>query len=218
MVQHGTLSRQVYDQIRQRILRRKFTSGMKVTYRQLAEQLGVSRIPIGEAIRQLEREGLVICTPRGIYINQLTVRDVEEVFDMREVLEGLSCRLFATIATPADLELLKEYADEWERCLDKGRFDLAQEVNVKFHAHIAKRTPYPYLAQVVETLLLRARMIGVTALGSKKGQWQRERWEHYAILDAVSAQDPDKAERAMRQHIRFGREDIIAAMLKEGRK
>ncbi len=218
MAQHGLLSRQIYEQIRARILRREFAPGMKVTYRQLAEQLGVSRVPIGEAIRQLEREGFVVCTPRGIYINHLTVRDVEEVFDMREVLEGLSCRLFVAVATPADLELLKGYADEWERLLDKGRFDLAQEVNVRFHAHIAKRTPYPYLAQVIETLLLRARMIGVKTFGNRKEDWRRERWGHYAILDAIAAKDPERAEAVMRQHIRFGKEDIIAAMLKEGLK
>jgi DNA-binding GntR family transcriptional regulator len=218
VAQHGSASQQIYEQIRMRILKREFAPGMKVTYRQLAEQLKVSRVPIGEAVRQLEREGLVVCAPRGIYINHLTIRDVEEVFDMRERLEGLSCRLFALIATPADLEVLKGYAEEWERLLDKGRFDLAQEVNVRFHAHIAHRTPYPYLAQVIETLLLRARMIGMTALSDKKRDWRRERWSHFAILDAIAAKDPERAEAVMRQHIRFGKEDIIAAMLKEGRK
>jgi DNA-binding GntR family transcriptional regulator len=61
-------------------------------------------------------------------------------------------------------------------------------------------------------------MIGVTALSDKKRDWRRERWSHFAILDAIAAKDPERAEAVMRQHIRFGKEDIIAAMLKEGRK
>jgi DNA-binding GntR family transcriptional regulator len=215
--QPDTLSRQVYEQIRRKILEREFVPGTKFTYRQLAEQFGVSRIPIGEAVRRLEQDGLVVCTARGVYINHLTIRDVEEIFDIREVLEGLSCRLFTGVATPADMELLEAYSNDWDRHLAKGDFDSAQEANVKFHLHIAKRCSYPYLAQLVETLLLRVRTISLTTFGGKKEKWQMERWGHRRILTAIARKDPKEAEEAMREHIRFGKEDIIAAIIREGR-
>lgn len=217
-IQPETLSKQVYEQIRQKILSREFVPGMKFTYRQLAEQLKVSRIPIGEAIRQLEQDGLVVCTGRGVYINPLTIKDVEEIFDIRELLEGLSCRLFTPVATTADLELLKAYSDEWDRHLAGGNFDLAQEANVKFHRHIAQRCPYPYLARLIDTLLLRVRTISLTTFGGKKKDWPKDRWGHQKIIDAIARKNPQEAEEAMREHIRWGKEDVIAAMLREGKR
>lgn len=211
-----TVSQQVYEAIRQKILQQEFAPGTKFTFRQLAETLGVSRIPISEAVRRLEQERLVVCTSRGVYISSLTVKEVEEVFDLREVLEGLSCRLFTPVVTSADLEVLRGYGEAFDRHLAKGRFDLAQDVNIKFHLHIAKRSPYPYLAYLVETLLIRARTLSLAALWDKQEDWQVERWRHEGLLSAIASRDPERAEEAAREHVRLGKEDIITAMLKAG--
>src|SRR2546423_13163446 len=91
---HPSLQEKVYDHLKQAILAGEIEPGERLLETRLAQSLGVSRIPVREAIRKLEREGLIVVFPRrGVYASSLSPRDVDEVYAVRAVLEGLAARL-----------------------------------------------------------------------------------------------------------------------------
>src|SRR5919202_6686418 len=118
--EHPSLQEKVYDHLKQAILAGEIQPGERLLETRLAKSLGVSRIPVREAIRKLEREGLIVAFPRrGVYASSLSPRDVDEVYAVRAVLEGLAARLAAEHRTEEQLgrldTIVAEMAEQAER-------------------------------------------------------------------------------------------------------
>ena len=110
----------VFENLREAILEGKLKPGQRLMEVQLAEQLGVSRTPIREAIRKLELEGLVVMLPRkGAYVANMSFKDLIDVLEIRASLEGLAASLAAERRRDEDIEELEKLAKEFEQCVKK---------------------------------------------------------------------------------------------------
>jgi DNA-binding GntR family transcriptional regulator len=210
--QFATAQQQSYRFLRDRILRGELPGGVRINPASIAQMLGISRMPVREALRQLDAEGLVTMPPnRGAVVTQLTPADVEELFEMRAVLEALSMRFAMPHMTSqafAELAALKD------RML-RAREDIAVWLkrHDEFHQFICEVSRRPRLAR--EIARLRQAVHPYLAMYfNVYGTLEMEGFEHDTLLAAIGSGSPARAERAMRDHVRKASTDLIA-FLKE---
>ncbi len=181
------------------ILRGELKPGERLTEDRLAEQLGVSRNPVREAIRSLEATGLVEVVPRrGAYVCDPDPTDARKLLEVRGVLEGFAAET-VTKAQPTDLvDELTRIIDEGRRASAEGNHIRASQLHRDFHLAIERHTDNPYLMQAVAPIRARTEMVFSMLLDSRGGvSWQ----EHETVRDAIASGDPDKAREAVLEHI-----------------
>ena len=192
----------VYEEVRQAIIELRLQPGEPLREATMAEQLGVSKTPVREALARLEQEGLVETTSfKGAVVSGYSPQDLQEIYELRELLEGAAVRAAAATAsreTVAHLESLVIESRELRTRDDLeglavllGAFDLViydQVVNERIRALIEN---------------LKAHLARIGRLTEEiPGRVKASVEEHAAIVDAIAAHDADGAERAMRAHIR----------------
>jgi len=201
-----TTSERAYRQLRQMVIQGELAPGDRLVQRQLAAKLGVSSIPIIEATRRLERDGLVVSHPNwGAQVQVWTDEDIEGAYLAREALEGIACRLFAQRAGEVEKLQLGQFAREFEAAVLRGDPDAWFEADLALHSHIVRATRASTLIHITEstcliTLTLRnahRRRLSIEAITP-------EAKVHDALVTALLAGDPDGAERAGRAHVRGG--------------
>ena len=174
--------------------------GGRLRENELATRFGVSRTPIREGLKRLEAQGLLMHEPhRGMIIPKLDNDQINELYVVRQVLEGTAARLAAQHASPAEIEILQEMVDE-----DRANIDNLSKVamnNRKFHRRLALASHNRYLIQQMEQLKVSLILLD----GSTMREEDRRRaavQEHADIVEAIAARDFDKAELAANHHIR----------------
>ena len=175
--------------------------GDRLREEDVAEALSVSRTPVREAFNRLLGRKLVERSAgRGLVVRRLSPGDMFEVYAMREVLEGAAARFAAQHRSEPELMMLRSLHDRFA-ALPSDAALKAKEVNLRFHEaiHVAARNRFldAALAELTDTLSL----LGPATFyqGGRSGQVMAE---HAAILDAIAARDPDRAEQTSRIHIR----------------
>jgi DNA-binding GntR family transcriptional regulator len=197
-----TLTSRVYVAIKQEILSGAMPPGTHLTRRALGAQLGVSPIPVIEALHLLERDGLVESEPMyGHRVRLLTVESVRNDHVLREAIECQAARMCAANATESQLKDLARMAQGFDKLLQTGQTGAAYaDEHLAFHLAVALMAGCTVLHDTLEKLWFRHLMlintISATALGVPK-QW------HTKLVKAIASGDPDIAERAMREHVLF---------------
>ena len=131
----------VFNTLREAILKGELQPGERLMELQLASKLGVSRTPIREAIRMLEQEGLAVTMPRkGAEVARMTLKDMEDVLEVREALDELAARIACAKINDEQLENLKSIRDEFKKSLDSGDVKKIAEEDVRFHDAIYEAT------------------------------------------------------------------------------
>lgn len=204
-----TLNSNVYQQLRNRITSGDFPPGMPLREQRLASELGVSRTPLREALRQLAEQGFVKYNPRkGARVLQPTPELVQEVFDVREALEGIAAR---EAALKADSALLCSLREKFE----KLRISIAQgdtsEIGDEIHDALFKACSNQRLIQLSSVIRDQVRWIQGLAV-QIPGRLERAFQEHESILIALESRDPEWAESAVRAHIRITLRDLLASL------
>jgi DNA-binding GntR family transcriptional regulator len=195
---HTNLGDLVADEIRDAILSGALPPGGRLKQEALAEDLNVSRIPVREALRILEGEGLIENTPgRGSRVVKITARDAADVLTVRGALEGLAARLAAARATSDDIGRFTTLIEEGRAATGAGDHAAASELHARFHLELAKVGGNTYLYDELEALPAKTEWI-VSSLLQTRGAFSWD--EHAAIADAVAAGEADLAEDLMRQH------------------
>lgn len=168
---------------------------------QVAEELGVSRTPVREAIRKLELEGLVAMIPRkGAYVAGLSMKDVIEVFEIRAALEGLAASLAAERATDDELENLERQLVRTTSLIDTSDLNGMVEIDTDFHSLLYTVSRNNRLAQIINNLREQIQRFRQTSL-SFPGRMKEALEEHREIVEAVSSRDPELARRLAQEHI-----------------
>jgi DNA-binding GntR family transcriptional regulator len=207
---HRPLREEVYDALRRAIVNGELSPGIRVVETELATQLGISRTPIREAFRKLEAEGFLSKGPgSSLVVSQMSLRDVEETFRIRAVLEGFAARLAAERAAPEDVEEIEEILKRTEGLVGKEAPEQLLEWNTRFHDGLNALSGSAQLQQLLQSIhdkILRYRRITLE-VGPARKQWLEE---HRAILQAVRDRDPDRAERLTMQHVHRKKETIVA--------
>lgn len=205
-----SLTSRAYEALRAAITSRGLPPGQKLSVPALARQLNVSRTPVKEALVRLEQEGLVATIPhRGPFVAFLGADDVREIYEVREVLEGLVAALAATRADGARRAALRRLLAEQARALRANDLDAIMRFDMAFHRELRSLAGNRRLATLLQTLQDQVRMVFATSI-TIPGRRQRAVAEHRKILAAVEARDPRAAERAAREHIRRVRDAVLA--------
>lgn len=197
-----TLTSRVYLALRQEILAGVMKPGARLSRRVLGAKLGVSPIPVIEALHQLERDGLVESEPMyGHRVRLLTVESVRNDHVLREAIECQAARMCAANASDAQFKDLARLAQSLDkRLLSKEAGASYSDEHLAFHLAVARLTGCTILHSTLETLWFRHLMlintINAAALGVPK-QW------HAKLVKALATRDPDPAEKAMREHVSY---------------
>lgn len=171
----------VRDTLRTRIFEGHYAPGTRLVERDLAAEFSVSRLPVREALRMLRQEGLISDRgARGAEVSSLSPKDVEDLFDVRQSLEVLACRLAARRATLEDLDYLKGLLDNAEAFLAKGAVMEAHRSNSEFHDAITVIADNNFLKSALEPL--QGRMHWLFRHVSDLPELIREHRELYAAI------------------------------------
>jgi len=204
---------QVTSALRRAIVSGLLQPGETLSEAVLARRFGVSRTPVREALKQLEREHLVEIVPRvGTYVRKPSAADVLDGLVVKEALEGIAARLAAERPDTPEVGELGRVADEMERAAAAGiALDRIVEANLRFHELILRAAASPTLQFHLELLLNQFRVPHqrlVTLTLSRPVRLRQMLVEHRRVVTAIEAHDPAEAERAMRAHVRAGREEL----------
>jgi len=189
----------VFESMRDAIISGVLKPGERLMEIQLAEEMGVSRTPVREAIRKLELEGFVVMIPRkGVYVAGVSHKDVADVFEIRAALEGLAASLAAERITEEEIE-------QMERILlynEGDEINLAEvvESDTDFHALVYKASRNERLIQILGNLREQIQRFRATSL-AVPGRVKEAIEEHRAIVEALASHDVEKAQELATAHI-----------------
>lgn len=196
----------VYEALRNRILSGQLLPRERVVASRLAKELGVSEIPVREAIKRLEAEQLVTLIPNsGAVVANMSSVLVRELFDIRASLEGLAGRTACSHLTPADFSQLQEHLNRMEAAQQKGAYIEASRYNRAFHWVIYEASPYDYLKKLIRDLMQRTER-GRALFALVPGYYERQVADHQEILARLRAGDAEGSERKLGEHLRFSAE------------
>lgn len=211
-----TASAYVAEQIRAEILRGGFPAGSRLDQEALAERFGVSIIPIREALKRLEAEGLVRMTPRrGAFVAELTLKELTEISWIRERLEELAIRIAAPHLTEADLDELDQINDRMVKVAGRARPDVWNALNRRWHFTLYGAGDSTVLIEMLGLLwdrtTLYRRVLATREHIERSAQVQPGSVEQHAeIVERLRAGDVAGATRVIKQHIRRAMKDTHA--------
>ncbi len=207
-----TLTDAAADALRDRILHGRIAAGEPLRQEALAAELGVSRIPLREALQRLEAEGLVtLRAHHGAVVADLPLDDVTELFELRAVLESDLIRRAVPRTMAADLATARGRADEFAAALDRGRAADLGAANLALHLALYQPADRPRTIEVVRRLHAQCDRLLRLQLALTDGGAQAVR-EHRAILAAVRKADAARATRLVRDHILGAGRRLAAAL------
>jgi len=210
-----TLADNVFDQLRSAIVSGEFAPGSKINEPQLAERYGISRGPLREAIRRLEGCKLVEIKPNvGAKVVSLNGLQAIEIYEIRESLEGLACRLAAARATAADCESLRHLLAQHELQIESenGRRYYQQEGDLDFHFQVVHLSGNHRLIQLLCGELYHLLRLYRAQTSSQPSRPEQAFREHHRIVDAIEEQDGELAEILMRRHIANAKAMLISQL------
>lgn len=195
------LKAKAYDAIKDAILTLKLEPGTPIVETDLAEQLGISKTPVRDALQELEREGFVARVLfKGTVVTDVTPKDVTEVFQLRAVLEGLAARIAAPLLSEGELDRIDEILTAAESALARGDLSLCSQYGQKLHLTIIEKTNNERLGQIIGNLddhVQRFRIVSDRI----HGRLNKSVVEHRRVLEGLRRRDPAAAEQAMRDHL-----------------
>lgn len=214
----ASLAERAYLAIREEMLRGQLRPGTALSRRRLARDLGMSVVPVAEALRRLEGDGLLESRARaGTRVRVPTEKDVRELYELREALETQSARLFAARATPAQRLELRRLGDEVDVLFGRlaaGGDDTAfrsvvHSHHVQFHMRIAEHAGCEILTQMIERnhILILNWLVDVVARRTPLPPKF-----HATLVEAVISEDPERADAAMRAHARYGLVEVTGQL------
>lgn len=204
---HLPLRHAVLEEIRARIVAGAWSQGERIFEDQIAADLGVSRNPVREALQALQAEGFVELEPRrGARVAIVSPEQARELFEVREVLEGLVASLAARRRTDAELVEIRAVVAEGLRTATGGALVDLPSLNTRFHHLLATTARNELLAGTIERL----RHLIEWIYSQRIGQRAPRSWEeHRQIVEAIATGDADVAERVARAHISQARDAYL---------
>ena len=204
----------VAAELRRRIIAGEFSPAYNLSEIALAEEYEVSRTPVREALKQLQTEGLVQIRPRvGTFVTAPTRREIVELFDLKELLEGAAARLMAVRGDVPELELLRANVREADEVAAQGDAARYAELVADFHDLLIQGADNAKLRNHYDLLMnqLAYSRLVATSL-SQPGRVMQSEAEHHRVLDLIAAKDGDSAEQVMREHVRASRRALLAGL------
>jgi len=214
----NSLHEQVADTLRQEIFAGALEPGSFIDEVALCERLSISRTPLREALKVLTAEGLVRHEPRrGCFVNEVTERDLDEIFPVIALLEGRCAHEAALRASDADLQALEALHERLQKAARGKRIVEYYDTNYAIHEAIITLADNRWLAQVIGDLRKILKLARLQQLHAP-GRLEQSLSEHLAVFAALKARDAEGAEAAMRTHLLRQREALRELARQQSRR
>jgi DNA-binding GntR family transcriptional regulator len=201
-----SLSSLAAEELERMIINGELQAGDRINESTLAQMFGISRGPIREACRSLEKSGLVkVVNNKGVYVREMSVAQAAEIYDVRAHLFGLAGRLAALRATDRDIAGLRSMVEEMEKAKD---IDAYYPLNVAFHARLVELSGNSRLAELYKTLSKELHLFRRKGLVQGESMASSNR-EHELVIEALRNRDADLAEIEMTRHILAGKTRLL---------
>lgn len=188
----------IYEELKKNIIEGKLKPGAKIKLSGVAKHFDVSEIPVREAIRGLESDGLVEFTPYvGAVVSKMNEKDFLEAYLIRIELEGLATRLGAEYLTFKDINLLEKINSEMGDAIEEGKLEKLGQLNKKFHLHIYNAAPFPLLNKMMLDLWDKVERIQ-SVFSYVPDRAKASVKEHAKIIDALKTNNSSLAEKLIR--------------------
>lgn len=198
-----TLKDHVYDMLREAITGMDLyaeDANLRLDERSLAEQLGISRTPLREAIARLERDGLVeVVARKGVYVRRKSLAEVLEMIVAWAALESMAARLACERATEAEIASLRRMAAKYMGGEVAARISEYSDDNIRFHQRILEISKCGLLKEMADALFLHMHAVRLRAMG-EGNRAQRSIVEHLEIIEALERREGEEASRLVREH------------------
>lgn len=199
----------VFESLREAIIQGLLKPGQRMMELQLAEELGVSRTPVREAIRKLELEGFLVMVPRkGAYVAGITDKDIVDVFEVRAALEALAAGLAAERITEEEMERLERSVVQISQMTAQSNFEALVLEDAEFHEIIYRASRNQRLIQVLTNLHEQVHRFRQTTLSRPERTWEALE-EHKQIVDAISGRQIELAQRLAREHVENAENSLL---------
>jgi DNA-binding GntR family transcriptional regulator len=214
-IRRETLETQVYEALRKAILEGQLARAQRLVQDDLATQFGTSRIPVRDALKRLESEGLVALDDRGSFVvSYFGSEDVEEIYGLRLLLEPYAAGKALDGMTASDLEALESIAQEMQAAAVLKDIERYVQLNQTFHLSLYELSQQRRLVKMIQSLW--SGLMPLTPM-AVPGQLERSASEHEAILRAVQERRRDTLESLMRDHIEHAKRALQAHLASEER-
>ena len=208
-----SLKQKAYRTIRQAIVNSDLKPNTQLSEARLAEQLGMSRTPIREALKQLEEEGLIRIVPRhGAFVTDISAEDIIQIYQVREALE---CYAIQFILEHSDISELDDLAADFEQSfhwIENGETDRINDADIRLHRYIARLSRNDLLVKLVNQLLNQIIRLRLMTPGVE-GRLQQQAEEHLLIVNALKRGDVEEARQALQRHLRNVRATFLQIRL-----
>lgn len=206
--ENRSLTSIIFDRIREDILNNKYKVGEKIVEAKLADELGVSRTPVREALKQLELDGLVENIPnRGVVVKGITNQDIADIYTIRMEIEGIAAKWCVERMDDSHIDTLKEIYELMEFYTFKKDVEKCFELNTKFHETIYMATKSRYLEHVLKDFQIFMKSTRIKSLKTE-GRMDNSLEEHRLILEALVNRDQELAVERIKKHIDNSRKKV----------
>lgn len=208
-----TLQQKAYHFMKEKIMNRQLKPGSCLTDGQIASELGMSRTPVREAFRLLEHEGfLSSCARRGWQVYFLSLKDIQEIFDIKETLESMLARKAAQCEDERKRGQLKKVMERMKKSAGTNNYEAWRKADIELHNILLTMSGNGRASRIICDLndqWYRVRL-GLMAM---QGRLDRSNSEHQAVVEKILAGDGNGAERHMRSHLHNLREELERLLL-----
>lgn len=206
----------VFESMREAIIGGVLKPGERLMEVQLAEEMGVSRTPVREAIRKLELEGFVVMIPRkGAYVAGISMKDVVDVFEIRTALEALAAGLAAERITEDELEQMERNLVRKAECIEGNDLENLVETDTEFHELIYKASRNDRLMTIINNLREQIQRFRTVSLSSP-GRMKESLEEHKKLAEAISDRNISQAQALAQEHIENAETSLLDHLRRNG--
>lgn len=213
---HTPIRKTVFEHLRQEILRGTLNHGERLIETEIAKRLKISRTPVREAFRKLENEGLVKYSPgRGVTVSKISQEDMEEIYSIREVLEGLTARLAAERISKQEIKGVRNLLQEMARSYKSRDYRSVVRLHTQFNEMICHAAHSPRLHDLTSRFNEYTERSQLRALGVPD-RFKAIQAEHEKIVQALEKGNPQLAEEAVRFHVGQARATYLKSLQQWG--
>ena len=206
---HNTIAKQVVRAIRHQIFSGALKPDERVVEAEIAAAMGISRGPVREALAELEKEGLLITYPRrGTYVKSFSLKDIEEIYTLRAIVEGYAVTRALDRLAEEDLAWLREILDEISEMAEKKDVIEVAQLNMQFHRKILELSDHRRLYATWESLLAQTQMLSAMTT-EYYTSLPDIRKSHELLLDALTTRDKEHSKKCFEHHILVSMNELI---------
>jgi DNA-binding GntR family transcriptional regulator len=214
MTEHKTKTAFALEALREAIQSGEIQPGERITFASLADRLGMSITPVREAIRILDAEGFISYTPYlGMTVRDLSIRDAEEIYMMRALLEGVAVRQAIPRLTDDIIDRLLVLEKEMRDAFERGDTDQLAGSNARWHSLLYESSQTKYLHEFIMRLWA---VFTWDTIWVIPGRTEQSIAQHHEIMEALVVRDAEKACQLMQEHILSGKDSVVEHLRRLG--